>query len=47
MTGYKGAEEAFLAGANGMIIGNLLTVKGRSLEDDIRVLTDLGLEICA
>jgi len=45
---FKDAQHlVFLAGANGMIIGNLLTVKGRSLEDDIRVLTDLGLEICA
>jgi len=45
---FKDAQHlVFLAGANGMIIGNLLTVKGRSLDDDIRVLTGLGLEICA
>jgi biotin synthase len=37
----------FLAGANGMIIGDLLTVKGRTVEDDIKVITDLGLEISA
>jgi biotin synthase len=45
---FKDAQHlAFLAGANGMIIGNLLTVKGRSVEEDIKVITDLGLEISA
>jgi biotin synthase len=45
---FKDAQHlVFLAGANGMIIGNLLTVKGRSVEEDIKVITDLGLEISA
>jgi biotin synthase len=37
----------FLAGANGMIVGDLLTVKGRQVEDDLRVASDLGLRITA
>jgi biotin synthase len=35
----------FLAGANGMIVGNLLTVKGRAVADDLAVVNDLGLKI--
>ncbi len=37
----------FLAGANGMIVGNLLTVKGRQVQDDLRIARDLGLRISA
>lgn len=33
-----------LAGANGMIIGGYLTTKGRSVEDDLQMIKDLGLE---
>ena len=34
----------FYAGANGAIIGNYLTTAGRSAEDDLRMVEDLGLE---
>jgi biotin synthase len=34
-----------LAGANGLIVGNYLTTTGRSAEDDLRMLRDLGFEI--
>ena len=34
----------FLAGANGMIVGDLLTIKGRKPEDDFALIDDLGLE---
>ncbi|MCP4713829.1 MAG: biotin synthase BioB, partial [Deltaproteobacteria bacterium] len=45
---FKDAQHlAFLAGANGMIIGDLLTIKGRTVDDDLKVLRDLGLEITA
>jgi len=33
----------FAAGANGMMIGNYLTTKGRAAEDDLKMLEDLGL----
>ena len=33
----------FAAGANGMMLGNYLTTKGRSAEDDLQMLADLGL----
>jgi biotin synthase len=33
----------FLAGANSIITGDLLTVKGRKSADDIKLLADLGL----
>ena len=33
----------FAAGANGMMLGNYLTTKGRSAEDDLRMIEDLGL----
>jgi biotin synthase len=36
---------ALLAGANGLIIGNYLTTPGRSAEDDLTMLRDLGFEI--
>jgi biotin synthase len=43
---FKDAQHlVFLAGANSMIIGDLLTVKNRTVEDDLRVLADLGLEL--
>lgn len=34
----------FLAGANGTMLGNYLTTKGRSPEEDLRMIADLGLE---
>lgn len=34
-----------LAGANGLIVGNYLTTTGRSAEDDLTMLRDLGFEI--
>ena len=36
----------FLAGANGIMIGNYLTTKGRNIETDIEMIEDMGLEIC-
>jgi len=43
---FKDAQHlVFLAGANGMIVGNLLTIKGRSPEDDLRLIDDLGFRI--
>ncbi len=35
----------FAAGANGMMIGNYLTTKGRAAEDDLKMLEDLGLTL--
>lgn len=35
---------AFMAGANGMIIGGYLTTAGRSVEQDLRMVKDLGFE---
>lgn len=35
---------AFLAGADSMIIGNYLTTKGSLPEDDLRMISDLGLQ---
>lgn len=39
----------FLAGANGMMIGNYLTTAGRVEERDLQMLRDLGMtvELCA
>lgn len=37
---------AFTAGANGLMVGNYLTTRGGSLEDDLDLLTDLGMEPC-
>ncbi len=34
----------FMAGANGTILGDYLTTRGRSTEEDLRMLRDLGLE---
>jgi biotin synthase len=43
---FKDAQHiVFLAGANGMIVGDLLTIKGRTPEDDLAVTNDLGLII--
>ena len=36
---------ALLAGANGLIIGNYLTTPGRSAEDDLAMIRDLGFEV--
>jgi biotin synthase len=36
---------ALLAGANGLIVGNYLTTPGRSAEDDLTMIRDLGYEI--
>ena len=35
----------FLAGANGLMVGNYLTTKGRSWSEDQRMIRDLGLSI--
>ncbi|MFC1855124.1 biotin synthase BioB [Thermodesulfobacteriota bacterium] len=35
----------FLAGASGTMAGNYLTTKGRSMEDDFKMISDLGLEV--
>jgi biotin synthase len=34
----------FMAGASGVMTGNYLTTSGRSLEEDVRLIRDLGLE---
>ncbi len=34
----------FMAGANGLLIGNYLTTSGRNPEDDLQMIKDLGLE---
>jgi biotin synthase len=36
---------ALLAGANGLIVGNYLTTPGRSAEDDLTMVRDVGFEI--
>jgi biotin synthase len=36
---------AFLAGANGLILGNYLTTLGRNAEDDLAMIRDLGFDI--
>ncbi len=35
----------FMAGANGVMIGNYLTTLGRDIESDLKMIRDLGLEI--
>jgi biotin synthase len=35
----------FLAGADGLLIGNYLTTAGRNPEDDLQMIKDIGLEI--
>jgi biotin synthase len=39
---YQGA--AFLAGADGMIVGGYLTTSGRSVDIDLKMLADCGFE---
>ncbi|MEK7313491.1 MAG: biotin synthase BioB, partial [Deltaproteobacteria bacterium] len=34
----------FASGANGMMVGNGLTTKGRDPEEDLRMIRDLGLK---
>ena len=36
---------AFMAGANGMIIGGYLTTKGRSVDQDLQMVKDLGFSL--
>ncbi len=36
---------AFMAGINGMLVGNYLTTTGREVEDDMQMLKDLKLEV--
>jgi biotin synthase len=36
---------ALRAGVNGMIIGGYLTTRGRSVEDDLRMIYQAGFEI--
>ncbi len=38
-------DEIFASGATGMIIGNYLTIKGRSASEDLKMISDLGLEL--
>ncbi len=38
-------DKIFFAGANGLMIGDYLTTKGRSIEDDIRMIKELGMRI--
>jgi biotin synthase len=35
----------FYAGATSMMVGNYLTTQGRALEDDLRMLRDLDLNV--
>ncbi len=35
----------FLAGANGTMVGNYLTTRGRPSEDDLTMIRDLGLKV--
>ena len=35
----------FMAGASGVMTGNYLTTRGRTLEEDVRLIKDLGLEV--
>jgi len=37
-------KRAFTSGANGMIIGGYLTTKGRSIDEDLQMVRDLGFE---
>lgn len=43
--GFLGDMQAmiFMAGASGVMIGNYLTTKGRQVEDDLKMMADLGL----
>ena len=43
---FKDAQHlVFLVGANGMVVGDLLTVKGRTVKDDLAVINSLELKI--
>lgn len=44
--GFLGDMQAmiFMAGASGVMIGNYLTTQGRQVEDDLQMMTDLGLK---
>lgn len=45
--GLRSAQAlAFVAGANGLMVGDYLTTRGGSLEDDLAMLADLGSEPC-
>jgi len=35
---------AFMAGANGMIVGGYLTTRGRPVEKDLQMAKDLGFD---
>ena len=35
----------FMAGASGVMIGDYLTTKGRSVQDDLKMIRDLKLEV--
>ena len=35
----------FMAGASGVMIGNYLTTKGRSVDDDLKMISDLKLTV--
>ena len=35
----------FLAGANGILMGDYLTTSGRNFEDDLRMIKDLGMRL--
>jgi biotin synthase len=37
----------FYAGADGCVVGNYLTTTGRAVEDDLRMISDLGLEVAS
>ena len=46
LTGLKDLHPmGFLAGINGLLMGNYLTTEGRSTEEDLEMLKDLGYEI--
>jgi biotin synthase len=34
----------FAAGANGVMVGNYLTTKGRSIDSDLEMIAEMGLE---
>jgi len=40
----KDTQTCFYAGCTSIITGDYLTTAGRAVEDDIRMLSDLGLE---
>jgi len=38
-------SQIFMAGANGLLLGNYLTTSGRNPDDDLQMIKDMGLEI--